>query len=549
MLNQVTIGKLNNYCRLYGSSGDAHLVGNELKRISENLLPQCIGAEINRQLNSLNHGDGVYRIKKLCLKLTLLRSDLLLGHRLADVLAQRLIVSLAQQLSSESDNVVYFESNADYITSLMVDLLLGRAWQTWLYDEFKSLRFLDATEAVVQLLLPRDDMLHEISSGLLQSQQLSSFLQLMNSDQSARMFRQWTGHNYSDQFNALIIPQLSVLKKQLLLVDALKVKRYKNSEELSLLSMRVFFYAVAQSNEYKTLALLWVSTHYSFMQRYGSLLMPLLKQASVDRVSTDSLLHEDVYVQKITTSLLQWAEGRSERISYLKDVYQATQNSEMEAPEVESESSINNYCSVIHQDDFDQVTHYENVGLILLFPVLISLQLHKHYPPAVLRVSLMIALYDDEKIIQPDWFDLLLPEINTDLDLDGIMPQIWRLGISENKQKEIELLSGDLDGSRQLACLLLAQFAARMSGLQHSSANYLRTQFLQLGGVIKVNAQQIIVQLEPMPLYIVLRMAGFADWQTQLPLYKYSMLDACSNNKPNSKKIGLKRQLKIEVMQ
>jgi len=525
MLNQVIIDRLSNHCRLYGASADAHLIDNEIKRISVNQLPQIIGTEIDRQLSSLNHGNGIYRINKIQLKFSLLRSDLLLGRHLADVLAERLVNSLSQQLTSDSGNVVYFENEADYVSALMAGLLQGSAWNTWVYQEFSSLRHLEAIEAVVQLLLPRYFMVNDLVAGLLRRQRFAHFLAVLNDEQATRLFHQWTGYTLVELFKKNSLPELPELKKWLSLLRAVNVKTDDATEPLALLSLKVFFSIQAQASLQTSLAVLWVSAHYSFLLRYGVLLMPLLKQVPTDRASLKSLFQTDEVIRQIATDLLFWADAKSERVAYLEEIFQATKNTTAVKQKEVPPSAPESFTLAATQIDSSQKIYSEFAGLVLLLPMIISLGLHKIYQPAILRSALMRALYDDEKIIQPDWLSLLLPDVDEALFSDASLPQIWRHGITENKQKEIERLVGE----KQLACLLLAHFAARLSGLQRSSDAYLRTQFLLHKGVIKVDEQQVTVQLEPMPLYIVLHMAGLCGWQVQLPWQK--------------------RKLSIEVMQ
>ena len=519
MLNQITIGTLTNNCRFYGMQTDASLVSSELKRTSQTVLPQIIGAEIDRQLSSLTHGNGIYRIKKIRLKFTVLRSDLSLG-RLADVLAARLVTALAQQLAESSGNVVYFKNEADFVAALMSDLLMGRAWDSWVYEEFAALRHLDAMEAVVQLLLSRNSMLADVVPGLQHRQQLSNMLEMLNVEQATRLFQQWTGHSLADQFKESSLPDLAELQSQLARLQSVRSKSDHASEPLVLLSLRVYLTGLAQGLIVGSAASLWVAAHYSFLRRYGSIMLSLLKQNPPERADLQSLLEDDVITRQIAADLLQWSDANPDRYVYLEKICSVTQNSKAAEPNGKHQPAEHIEIPLAIQSNISQVINSESAGLILLLPVIVSLDLHKHYRSGTLRTALTLALHDDESLAQPDWLNTLIPDVDDELSTDGPMPATWHLGLTADLQKKIAMLTG----AKQLASLLLAHFAARLSGLQHSSAGYLRAQFLHHSGTIEINEVQVIVHLKPIALNIVLQMAGFAGWQEQLPWLKRKLI-------------------------
>lgn len=64
------------------------------------------------------------------------------------------------------------------------------------------------------------------------------------------------------------------------------------------------------------------------------------------------------------------------------------------------------------------------------------------------------------------------------------------------------------DPGLRWSALLMGDFASRLRGLHASSHRYLRHQFLRRPGTILRDADTVIVRLEPLPLAVVLRMAG-----------------------------------------
>ncbi|MEM6934768.1 MAG: hypothetical protein AAF526_14465, partial [Pseudomonadota bacterium] len=65
--------------------------------------------------------------------------------------------------------------------------------------------------------------------------------------------------------------------------------------------------------------------------------------------------------------------------------------------------------------------------------------------------------------------------------------------------------------------LLLGEFASRLYGLHASSHGYLRRQFLDQPGEISELSGLITCKLDPLPLGIVLQMAGFEREPQRLP--------------------------------
>jgi len=73
------------------------------------------------------------------------------------------------------------------------------------------------------------------------------------------------------------------------------------------------------------------------------------------------------------------------------------------------------------------------------------------------------------------------------------------------------------DPALRWSALLMADFASRLRGLHASSHRYLRGQFLRRPGTILRDGQTVTVRLEPVPLAVVLRMAGHGMPPPRLP--------------------------------
>jgi hypothetical protein len=76
---------------------------------------------------------------------------------------------------------------------------------------------------------------------------------------------------------------------------------------------------------------------------------------------------------------------------------------------------------------------------------------------------------------------------------------------------------GAADGAEAWARLVAARFAERLPGLRGSSLGYLQGQFLRRPGAAELGAERVAVSLRPVPLAIVLTMAGAVGARGPIP--------------------------------
>lgn len=84
--------------------------------------------------------------------------------------------------------------------------------------------------------------------------------------------------------------------------------------------------------------------------------------------------------------------------------------------------------------------------------------------------------------------------------------------------------AADSEGAAGWAACLIHSFAASLAGFESSSLPYLRQQFLLRLGTLHVGEGLITLVLDPLPLGILLRIAGLHGWSARLPQARGALL-------------------------
>src|SRR5690606_25810755 len=121
-------------------------------------------------------GEAVYRIRRLHL-------DLWVGAEMRDgevtdrwgrLLLQRTVDAL---LRGAPADVVRYDDDAHFVASFLADVLAGRAWSRWVYDEFAPLKDLPPGRIAALLLAARPALLVPVARRLDASRTLEPLLQ------------------------------------------------------------------------------------------------------------------------------------------------------------------------------------------------------------------------------------------------------------------------------------------------------------------------------------------------------------------------------------
>lgn len=542
MENQLSIGNFNNCCHYLGKQEDAFLVNNEIRRLLKKRVPGLLATGIDTHLDSFLAEQRVYRIRQLKFNLCITRTNMDLGH-LSEQLVENLIASLQQQLSSSQTGIKSYQDSADFHAAFICDLLDGRAWSQWEYDEFKHLQHVDDNEAVIQVLLPQRKNLPKLLNHLRKRIDIKRLFSQLNKEQLFRLYQHWFAGEPTLHFNSSLLTDRSRLQLFATIAELQNTNKDQHEADFTAEVLYQFFQLLLIRPEQNFSKLLSELSTFQFIKKYAREILKYVdddnKRGRAKKFIQQNL---DDYLQDITQHFIHWLqEDRNNRMIVtllLIDLSESMDGYSELHKKATVKQNVNNDANL----DIQQSFYSENAGLALLIPVVMSLGLYRQCSPTFLRTAILLALCEDDaqqfaesaqrsitkshkiaygtdkpgaeinRIDDLDWLSKVFPSAGVEQLTDFKLPKTWRFGLSENKQATIL----NCQGVEQCYRLILAQFASRMTGMSESSAHYLRVNFLQRPGSIKFFDSTIVVRLEPIPLRIVLDLAGYSSWTETL---------------------------------
>lgn len=504
------IAHIHNRCRLLGESIDAGIMSNQINQLVSTALPSLIAQELNRQLPDTEHSNKVYRINTLHFSISLLKEDLHAG--LAGALfANRLIGALRQALQDNSKNIKWYESEDEYIGSLLADLLCGTAWNQWQYQEFAPLQHVEEDEAAIQILMARPDTLVSLLNVLNKQNAIGRLLGAITLARSYALFEQWGQCKIEDIFKQASPHTLNELN--ILISSAWLCKPKVVTQEPLTVAILTAFLTSMQRATQQPLNLQCAITaiaHITFVHRHKLLLQNYLKQDNQALGLADQTLSVlDSDEQQIIQSLKLFLALSDEHTDYIKRILTVSETTSSSISEKNAEPiKKSNILSV-------QTAYCAHAGVVLLLPIIVSLGLRETYTNTQLRKALLSIAQTSKDDPSYCWIAWLLPEEESDCgnykDLPKRLPTSLQLGLNKEQRTELDALFKVPE--MQLARLMSMQLAVRLSGLQLSSAQYLNEQFLHIAGTFTRDDKGVHVVLAPISLNIVLSMSGFSPWQ------------------------------------
>jgi hypothetical protein len=187
MSDNATLTIENFECRI-GLAGTINpgVVRDAVERVARDDLATALD-----RLELPEAGDAVYRLRHLQLELwTAVEAEP--RQALAARWGRALGVALQRALQGDDPaQVVRFESPQAFTLHFLRDLVDGRAWHLWYYEEFAVLRLLPDERAALELLIHRPDWL------------LALLRELMGSGHGDRLLARWTAADLARLWAAL----------------------------------------------------------------------------------------------------------------------------------------------------------------------------------------------------------------------------------------------------------------------------------------------------------------------------------------------------------
>jgi hypothetical protein len=166
---------------------------DRLTRIVQHDVPEICGAIVT----SLPGDDeAVYRIRHLHLELWIDlqgTSEAEMAQRWGGMLAKAVMQAMQK---GSSQQVRRFDSPRQFVTAFLKDLIDGRAWSCWYYEEFRLLQRLAVGEIAVQLLTARPNWIAPVLQELLTTGHTPRLLERWSQDEIEQL---WAALGFSLQ--------------------------------------------------------------------------------------------------------------------------------------------------------------------------------------------------------------------------------------------------------------------------------------------------------------------------------------------------------------
>jgi hypothetical protein len=132
---------------------------------------------------------AVWRIRKLDVDFSL-QGGLSPSDDVAQNWGQRMATDIHSVLDQEKqgDSVLRFPNGAAFVAQFVFDLVEGRAWEKWYYEEFADMRILSASQVVRSVLLRRDVLASQVILNLASSGRLEAVLPVLTESDAQTVY-------------------------------------------------------------------------------------------------------------------------------------------------------------------------------------------------------------------------------------------------------------------------------------------------------------------------------------------------------------------------
>lgn len=494
--HRVRIGTLGTELRTLGSGAQrSEQLGRELCEAVPRLLPQLLE-------EALQGREGIIRIRSLRVELPAAGASGSSG--LAAQLCAAITRSLAQALTGSSPRVAYWPRRTEYLADYLAFRHALRPGAAWQFEEFTALERLDPGQAVIELAGREPAVL----SALAIAGTGSTILERLDSGQ----YRQLLAALLQSPQGRPRIPHLPAGRADLAV-------RGTDPGTLARQTLQLLLAALAGEPAPDAAAPAELLPASMALVALGVLLHRQqdapASAALQDSELFDRHLREVARLPSAYRRALEQA-GRDPRLRHLLQQHLRRVRDEQAQPQAGTPSTQPPGAQN-HTAPEVYFSRYAGVGLLL--PVATGLGLERQLDPEQLWLAAVAALGTD--VAEDAARDPLIRRIFGAPRTVGSEPRPapWPL-IQERMRQAVDPDTLPLlaePGAAGWTGVLLAGFASRLPGLRHSSAAYLRRQFLIVPGQLQLAEHTVQLTLQGPDLAVVLSMAGLQGPQQPIP--------------------------------
>lgn len=513
-----------------------------LDRVATDLLARALD---DRIANLTDSDDPICFIQQMEVNLTLdpIHLD---DRQLAAIWADALYKGILQTLSHPDSSVLIFQNRGEFLASFLEDLMWGRAWNYWYYEEFASLRSDSVSQAALKVLLEDGDTGRDALLELTRRGNLERLLANLGDREAetiadrcllppsprvilpnalpiwVKSLRSWFGSGFTLTFTLsrdVMCLYLNLLRQHPELGPDVNLARFIRDvlqlrQTVAAMNDRSAFLSHLESDN-------WTAVLNQLGRGSGQqLLMSLMRELTGGEVVA---LLRDLQVetpQTISQRVVTPYGGIFLLVGAIADLelYDFLQRCPYPEPEGISKIGILLWAIALQCLGYQNAIQAKRDRGLALFaglskvPELTQLQHYvEMFSPAIHTAFIKhFQTHLREQLSRPEQFALarsLSSTSTVSLDWFSLCPESNSL--LPDSQWDAALA--------RVSSIILQAFAAKLGAFSDSSPAYLCRNFLASQAAIEISENAIVVRFFTCPLQMVLRMAGFESSMWEVP--------------------------------
>lgn len=489
--HRLVLGRINTDCVAMANTEAAAAMGARLDRVMRHDLA---GALAQAVAPLLGDREGVLRLKHLRIRLDL--GEGLDQPGLANTIAEQIAAALKTQMAQAPATLKYWPDHESYLADYVLMRLGVVAQPDWAFPDFINLGHLPAERAAAELIRARPAMLSALAKAAAACGDAAAPVAFWPVEAKAALVRALVVAPLDAAETKHVLPSLRQLLTMRLPAHTSLAAAQLLSEAL-VLTLRL----LAQENGDKSVSprAIIFATIAVLAARLSD--TPVSELADVKEAREASSAADKTVIARV----LEFVESDTQRRAALALLVRVPAGQRVAKDEP----------TALHKRSADS-TPVQNklrsprLGLALLMPSVLLLDAAAHLTQTQLAQVVWQTLdsADWAEASEDPALQVLLPVKPFEIDLhvpQTLPPERLLRMLAGPARKVYESSASD----RRWSALLLADFASRLRGLHGSSHAYLRRQFLERAGEVQSSKEHITVLLDPIPLGILLQMAGF----------------------------------------